>query len=97
VNHADRLAAVLRRMRIMPVEGLSAAWLCGRAEEVELFVATVARSWRLGEVPEKEAAAVVASYLEALHAGLRVHFGEAAVECCDATTRELPMATARPP
>jgi hypothetical protein len=100
VHHAERFAAILRGTHAASDEGPAAAWLCGRAEEIEVYVALVTRGWCFEEISGEEAVAAITTYLDDLHAGLRAHFGVTVPDCCDdalaqAITREIPFAARR--
>jgi hypothetical protein len=102
VRHAERFAALLHRTRPRPPDCLAAAWLCGRAEEIDVYVQIVGRAWRFEEVSDKDAAARLARYLDELHAGYRTYYGRGALECCDdsmgtAPTADYPAAAAASP
>ena len=93
VNHSERLARVL-----LEEEGRSfdaqhvAAWLIGRAGELERFVEASVGEWREGQRGPEGAAAALDAYLASLHEGLARRLGITGPRCCgtDNVTTETP-------
>jgi hypothetical protein len=98
VNHAERLAELLRTGRLVsaPLERLdewAAAWMTGREGEIERFLElTLARRAR-GAVDDAAAAAILAGYLASLHEGMSRRLGLHRPACCSGAGE----ATALPP
>ena len=82
INHAERLSELLQRMRASVDDEAGAAWLMGRVDEIAVFVACVAQEWRLQELDVSAAAEIIRAYVDALHPGLKLHFGMTAPSCC---------------
>jgi hypothetical protein len=82
INHAERLSELLRITRPRPGDERGAAWLVGRIEEMEIFVELIVQRWRFESVAEADAATAITAYLDALHHGLALHFGELSLKCC---------------
>ena len=81
INHAERMAERLARLRVEG-DAAASAWLLGRVEEIETFVEHVAHEWRTLGLDPHAATRAVATYLEMLHDGMRVHFGDVSPRCC---------------
>jgi len=92
VNHAERVAALIARVRASPRDAEGAAWIAGRAEEIEAVVALVADEWTRAGISVATAARKIDVYVETLHRGLALHFPNASLACCSAAfaTTELP-------
>ncbi len=82
VDHARRLAALLDEMETRPGRRPPKPWLVGRAEEVECVVAELTGDWRRGGLNVAGAARSINAYVQGLHRGLAIHFGELAPACC---------------
>ncbi len=82
LDHAERLADVLKTTRAREDDDSGSAWLIGRSDEMELFVEIVVGRWRFEGLDESAAAAAVRAYVEALHDGLASNFGETTPRCC---------------
>jgi len=83
VNHAERLADLVAAPAVAADrKGKAAAWLTGRAEEIESFVEQVAEDWRARRVGVDHAARMIESYLAELHCGLRDELGIDFPDCC---------------
>ncbi len=94
VNHAERLAELVARLRLPSHEGAATAWLVGRADEIETVVTLVAREWTSKDASESSAARTLRGYLATLHVGMALHFPRAPLSCCaaDFATTALPAA-----
>jgi AcrR family transcriptional regulator len=94
VNHAERLAELLRSGRLVPgpIDDWAAAWMAGREEEIERFLELTMSGRDKGKVDDATAAAVVAGYLASLHEGMARRLGLRRPACCDAGSEQ----TARP-
>jgi hypothetical protein len=92
VNHAERLADLLRRVPVPSADDEASAWLTGRAEEIECFVGGVTMDWRAARVRSLTAAVAIGTYIEGLHRNLARRLGVETPRCCS----PLPDVT-RPP
>jgi hypothetical protein len=93
VNHAERLVRVLAKEEARVAEGKHvAAWLIGRAGELEQFVRALVGEWRAEKRQEGAAAAVLDGYIAELHVGLAARLGVTGPTCCrtDSVTTETP-------
>jgi hypothetical protein len=86
VSHAESLSALLYQLEARPGHVAARAWLHGRPEEVECFVRQLAKDFRSKRLSEVAAASALDAYLEALHQGLALHFGECSPRCCQVST-----------
>ncbi len=93
VTHAERLCAFLPALRPRRGDTVARAWLHGRTQEIEVFVRQLASDLRGRKVTVPSAALALTTYLDALHQGMIVHFGEHSPRCC----RDESFATAVPP
>jgi hypothetical protein len=106
VNHAERLADLLRTGRLVsvPLDDWAAAWMSGREEEIERFLEYTLTRRAHGKVDYATAAAIIAGYLASLHEGMARRLGLHRPACCsaageatalpphgDAITREVPL------
>jgi AcrR family transcriptional regulator len=105
VNHAERLAELLRTGRLVsPLDDWAAAWMSGREEEIERFVEHTLTRRAQGKVDDAAAAAILAGYLASLHEGMARRLGLHRPMCCraageatalppkgDAITRDVPL------
>jgi hypothetical protein len=82
VNHAERLVEVLEALDPTTARLSATTWLVGRVEEVECLVGELTAEWKRGEMSESEATHSVNTYVQALHRGLAINFGELAPSCC---------------
>jgi hypothetical protein len=82
VNHAERLSGVLKTAVPRDDDERAAAWLAGRVDEIEVFVDLTVGRWRIEGVDERAAANSIVRYLDAMHRGLALHFGELRMKCC---------------
>jgi len=82
VDHAERLVELLEQLDPRSARRSATTWLVGRSEEVECLVVDLVAEWERGEVGESEAAQSLNSYLQGLHRGLAINFGELAPSCC---------------
>jgi hypothetical protein len=93
VNHAERLARVLLEEEARTSDARHvAAWLVGRAGELERFVEAIAAEWRSRRRAPEAAACALDAYLAALHEGLASRLGVTGPRCCgtDDVTTETP-------
>lgn len=95
VNHAERLAELLRTGRLVsaPLDEWAAAWMTGREEEIERFVELTLARRAQGRLDDAAAAAILAGYLRSLHEGMARVLGLHRPPCCGAAD----AATALPP
>jgi hypothetical protein len=106
VNHAERLAELLRTGRLVsiPLDDWAAAWMSGREGEIERFLEHTLTRRAHGKVDDAAAAAILAGYLASLHEGMARRLGLHRPACCssageatalppkgDAITREVPL------
>jgi hypothetical protein len=82
INHAERLAGILKLIRPRGGDDRGAVWLVGRIDEMEIFVELVIQRWRFEGLHEESAEAAITAYLDTLHHGLALHFGELSLRCC---------------
>jgi hypothetical protein len=82
VNHTERLVDVLEALDPTAARRSATTWLLGRVEEVECLVGELTAEWKRGEMSEPDATQAVNSYVQALHRGLAINFGELAPCCC---------------
>jgi hypothetical protein len=82
VNHAERLANMLRRVPVPGADDEASAWVTGRAEEIECFVSAVTRDWRAARLSDASAAATIGCYVDTLHRDLGTRVGLHAPRCC---------------
>jgi hypothetical protein len=82
VDHAERLVELLRALDTQTARRSAATWLVGRVDEVECLVEDLTLEWRTFGMSAQEAAAAVNAYVQALHRGLAINFGELAPSCC---------------
>jgi len=82
VDHAERLVDLLRRLDTRSARRSAATWLVGRVDEVECLVEDLTLEWRSLGMSAEEAARSVNAYVQALHRGLAINFGELAPSCC---------------
>jgi hypothetical protein len=82
VDHADRLAQLLKSLDPRSARRAASTWLVGRVDEIECLVGVLLDEWRCGSVSAAEAAQSVNAYVNALHRGLAMNFGELAPACC---------------
>ncbi len=92
VNHAERISALLDATRPRADDDRGAAWLCGRTDEMRVFVELIVQRWRLGRSDESTAARAISAHLDTIHRGLALHFGKLSLECCcaDLFTTSIP-------
>jgi len=93
INHAERLSRVLLEEEARTCDARHvAAWLVGRASELERFVEALVTEWRDGRRGPDATATVLDSYLAALHEGLAKRLGVTGPRCCgtDNVTTETP-------
>jgi hypothetical protein len=95
VNHAERLAELLRTGRLVsaPLDEWAAAWMSGREGEIERFVELTLKRRARREVDDAGAAAILARYLASLHEGMAHRLGLHQPACCGGAAE----ATALPP
>ena len=99
INHAERLARVLLEEESRTCDARHvAAWLVGRAGELERFVEALVTEWRGGRRGPDATAVALDSYLATLHDGLAKRLGVTGPRCCgtDNVTTETPPIS-RPP
>ena len=92
LNHAERMARLLLEEELRMTDApRSAAWLVGRAGEIERFAEGVIDTWQRGR-RARQAAAATDGYLAALHAVLAQRLGITGPSCCggDAVTTQVP-------
>jgi hypothetical protein len=82
VDHARRFILLLEALEPSSVRRPAKMWLEGRIEEVRCVVDAVTADWQFGHTSTAEAAQSLNMYLQGLHKGLAVHFGELAPSCC---------------
>jgi hypothetical protein len=82
VDHAERLVELLQGLDQHAARKSAATWLVGRVEEVECLVGELTLEWRCGDMSAAETAQSVMAYVQALHRGLAINFGELAPSCC---------------
>jgi hypothetical protein len=92
IEHLERLADVLETLDPRLARRAASTWLIGRLAEGECLLGALVRDWRDGTLTEAEAARSLNGYLNEIHRGLAVNFGELAPACC---VNSL-MATATP-
>ncbi len=88
VNHAERLAELLRAGRLVasPVDEWAAAWMSGREGEIERVLELTLAGRAQGEVDDATAAAVLAGYITSLHEGMARRLGLHRPPCCGGTS-----------
>jgi hypothetical protein len=97
VNHAERLAELLRTGRLVsaPLDDWAAAWMSGREGEIERFVEHTLARRASGKVDDAAAATILAGYLASLHQGmarwLRLH----RPRCCTGASEATAVPTSR--
>jgi hypothetical protein len=109
LSHSIRIAEVLSRLPASTRQRPGQRWLVGRTAEVQCLTDAVMDDWRHGRVTDVEATQSINAYIQLLHRGLALHFGELAPSCCISSlvitaspvsyadiTRSLPAPT-RPP
>jgi hypothetical protein len=109
LSHAIRISEVLARLPSSTRRRPGQRWLVGRTTEVRCLTGAVMDDWRHGRVTDVEATQSINAYIQLLHRGLALHFGELAPSCCISSlvitaspvsyadiTRSLPPPT-RPP
>jgi hypothetical protein len=87
VNHAERLAELLRTGRLVsarqgPVDEWALAWMSGREGEIERFVELTLTGRARGRVDDAAAAAILTGYLAFLHDGMVRSLGLHRPACC---------------
>jgi hypothetical protein len=82
VDHAERLVDLLQGLDTRTARRSASTWLVGRVEEIECLVGELVFEWRSSERTAAEAAQSVNAYVQALHRGLAINFGELAPSCC---------------
>jgi len=82
VNHAERLANMLRRMPVPGADDQASAWVTGRAEEIDCFVDVVTHDWRAARLSDDNAADAIGRYVDVLHRDLGLRLGVLAPRCC---------------
>ncbi|HEX8792534.1 MAG TPA: hypothetical protein VF765_16415 [Polyangiaceae bacterium] len=87
VNHAERLAELLRSGRLLsgplgPGDDWAAAWMSGREEEIERFLELTLAGRAQGKVDDATAAAILAGYIASLHDGMARILGLHRPPCC---------------
>jgi hypothetical protein len=82
VNHAERLANLLRHMPVPGAFDAASAWLTGRAEEIACFVGAMTRDWDAKRLSSDKCASGIGTYLDTLHRDLSARLGIAAPRCC---------------
>jgi hypothetical protein len=85
VNHAERLANLLRRVPVPGADDEASAWLIGRADEIECFVGEVTADWNTGRVRSIPAAVAIGTYVDGLHRNLARRLGVRTPRCCSST------------
>jgi hypothetical protein len=88
VNHAERLANMLRNLAAMGPADQGAVWITGRAEEIACFVGAVTRDWRATRLSDGRAAQGIDRYVDGLHHDLCARLGIEALPCCSAALDE---------
>jgi hypothetical protein len=99
MNHAQRLRGVLeeRERRTLPGDP-DAAWLIGRAGEVQCVVALTALDWYQERYSGQEAAVRLQRYVREIHDGLAMHLDIAMPPCCKPRlARAAPQPLVGPP
>lgn len=106
VNHAERLAELLRTGRLVsvPLDDWASAWMSGREGEIERFLELTLTGRGRAIVDDAAAAAILTGYLASLHEGMARCLGLHRPACCndagaatvllpsgDAITREVPL------
>ncbi|HTQ43416.1 MAG TPA: hypothetical protein VMI75_11715 [Polyangiaceae bacterium] len=87
VNHAERLAELLRTGRLVstplePLDEWAAAWMSGREGEIRRFVEHTLARRESGKVDDAAAATILAGYLASLHEGMARRLGLYRPPCC---------------
>jgi hypothetical protein len=82
VDHARRLVRLLEQLDPGPVRRPAQTWLVGRVEEVRCVIDAVTHDWRGARTSTADATRSLNTYIQSLHRGLAVHFGELAPVCC---------------
>jgi hypothetical protein len=85
VNHAERVAELLATPEL---SAGGEPWVLGRSEEIETYVAAVVADWKAASKTDREAAALIDSYLTALHQGMLAHLEIRQPRCCNTTDPE---------
>jgi hypothetical protein len=80
VDHARRLALLLGALD--PKTGHARTWLLGRVDEVWCITDAITRDWLRGKTGTVAAVRSLTTYIQAIHRGLALHFGELAPSCC---------------
>ncbi len=81
VDHARRLVRLLDALDVPP-RSHARTWLLGRADELRCVRDAVTGDWLGGRISTVEAVRSLNFYIQTLHRGLAVHFGELAPSCC---------------
>lgn len=83
LSHALRISEVLSRLpggtRRTPARH---RWLVGRTAELKCLSDAVMDDWRHARITDVEATQSINAYIQLLHRGLALHFGELAPSCC---------------
>jgi hypothetical protein len=106
VNHAERLAELLRtgrlvpapRERLEPLEPLdewAMAWMSGREGEIRRFVEHTLARRASGKVDDAAAATVLAGYLASLHQGMARRLRLHRPPCCTGAGEATAIPTSR--
>ena len=81
VDHARRLVLLLDALDARP-RSHARTWLLGRVEELRCVTSAVTSDWLRGKSSTVDATRSLNTYIQTLHGGLAVHFGELAPACC---------------
>jgi len=82
LSHSIRISEVLSRLPANPRRRPGQRWLVGRTAEIQCLTDAVMDDWRHGRVTDVEATQSINAYIQLLHRGLALHFGELAPSCC---------------
>ena len=81
-EHCERMVELLIALEGRTPRGIRQRWLVGRAAEVECVVQVVTSDRARGLLSVADAVRSLNAYLQGLHRGLALHFGELAPSCC---------------
>jgi len=100
VNHAERLAELLRTGRLVsaPLDRLdewAAAWMSGREGEIRRFVEHTLARRASGKVDDAAAATILAGYLASLHRGMARRLRLVRPPCCMGAGEATAIPTSR--
>jgi AcrR family transcriptional regulator len=97
VNHAERLAELLRTGRLVStrLDDWAAAWMSGREGEIERFLEHTLARRASGKLDDAAAATILAGYLASLHEGMARRLGLHRPACCSGAGEATAVPTSR--